>query len=504
MKREYVNCLLLSFAFLLLGIVDSTAQKYCKTLVFEYSSERFPITQVGEEQECLIEDITTQSYTYGELGEPYIPYLRYSIVLPDNYKISDFTYSWGNDTCKMDRIFSYPTRESLANNSPDTLVTDSIILYPVPIPIVGSGPILESPDYPLTTYPAKAWHTVRNVMIDNYKIEYFYICPFTYYAAERKLILRESIEVTLTIEPSYGGETSHKGNRDDYIKDIVCNPEDFGKGLEGWTPVPANIVADGKQWNLHHVMPHAVDYVYNIKQWIEGDTLVDGELCQKLYTLTTTEDERISQKETLNVDYCQQVGRKFYKNGELMFDFDLQLNDTFLLVEFLDTTYTMVTHVGDTILNDGVVRRYLKVNEFFPEYSYVKPNSYDIWVEGVGSLSMGIYDNRFTAKGYVTTLQSCTYDDVIIYQKENSSQIVVTNSETRGKNVRFLGQFLHCTAPGAVKLEVYTMDALKVGEAAFVNGEAAIKVGTTPALYLYVVNYPDGHRESRKVLVNEE
>ena len=322
MKREYVNCLLLSFAFLLLGIVDSTAQKYCKTLVFEYSSERFPITQVGEEQECLIEDITTQSYTYGELGEPYIPYLRYSIVLPDNYKISDFTYSWGNDTCKMDRIFSYPTRESLANNSPDTLVTDSIILYPVPIPIVGSGPILESPDYPLTTYPAKAWHTVTNSMIDNYKIDYFYICPFTYYAEERKLILKESIEVTVTIEPSNKGETSHRGNRDEYIKDIVCNPDDLGKGLEGWTPVSVNI--------------------------IETDS---------------------------------------------------------------------------------------------------------------GNPSM---------------------------------RIAISNST------------FHCTAPNAAKLEVYTMDAVKVGEARFVNGEATVKVGSTPALYLYIVTYPDGHRESGKVVVNEK
>ena len=322
MKREYVNCLLLSFAFLLAGIVDSTAQKYCKTLVFEYSSERFPITQVGEEQECLIEDITTQSYTYGELGEPYIPYLRYSIVLPDNYKISDFTYSWGNDTCKMDRIFSYPTRESLANNSPDTLVTDSIILYPVPIPIVGSGPILESPDYPLTTYPAKAWHTVTNSMIDNYKIDYFYICPFTYYAEERKLILKESIEVTVTIEPSNKGETSHRGNRDEYIKDIVCNPDDLGKGLEGWTSVSVNI--------------------------IEADS------------------------------------------------------------------------------------------------------------------------------------------------RNPSKRIAISNST------------FHCTAPDAIKLEVYTMDAVKVGEARFVNGEATVRVGCTPALYLYVVTYPDGHRESGKVVVNEK
>jgi len=29
-------------------------------------------------------------------------------------------------------------------------------------------------------------------------------------------------------------------------------------------------------------------------------------------------------------------------------------------------------------------------------------------------------------------------------------------------------------------------------------------VGSTPALYLYIVTYPDGRRESGKVVANEE
>ena len=58
------------------------------------------------------------------------------------------------------------------------------------------------------------------------------------------------------------------------------------------------------------------------------------------------------------------------------------------------------------------------------------------------------------------------------------------------------------TSPTATKLEVYTMDAVKVGEAAFVNGEATVKVGKAPATYLYIVTYPDGRRESGKVVVN--
>jgi len=80
----------------------------------------------------------------------------------------------------------------------------------------------------------------------------------------------------------------------------------------------------------------------------------------------------------------------------------------------------------------------------------------------------------------------------------------IPNLVSSSFKINILGSIIHCTAPNAAKLEVYTMDAVKVGEARFVNGEATVRVGCTPALYLYVVTYPDGHRESGKVVVSEE
>ena len=67
--------------------------------------------------------------------------------------------------------------------------------------------------------------------------------------------------------------------------------------------------------------------------------------------------------------------------------------------------------------------------------------------------------------------------------------------------IQAIGQTLTCTSPNAVKLDVYTMDAIKVGEASFINGEAVVKVNKTPETYLYIVTYPDGRRESGKVMV---
>ena len=48
------------------------------------------------------------------------------------------------------------------------------------------------------------------------------------------------------------------------------------------------------------------------------------------------------------------------------------------------------------------------------------------------------------------------------------------------------------------------MDAIKAGEARFVDGEAKVKENKAPAMYLYIVTYPDGRRESGKVRVSEE
>ena len=70
--------------------------------------------------------------------------------------------------------------------------------------------------------------------------------------------------------------------------------------------------------------------------------------------------------------------------------------------------------------------------------------------------------------------------------------------------IRISGSTISCTAPDAVKLEVYTMDAIKVGEARFVDGKATVKVCEAPAIYLYIVTYPDGRRESGKAVKNEK
>ena len=80
----------------------------------------------------------------------------------------------------------------------------------------------------------------------------------------------------------------------------------------------------------------------------------------------------------------------------------------------------------------------------------------------------------------------------IIQQKDNNLRIL---------EVRAISGTISCTSPTATLLEVYTSTGIKVGEAAFQNGEAVVKVGSNvPSLYLYVVIYPDGTRSCGKMM----
>lgn len=95
---------------------------------------------------------------------------------------------------------------------------------------------------------------------------------------------------------------------------------------------------------------------------------------------------------------------------------------------------------------------------------------------------------------YGSGISSAEFDDAY-----NLTKISISENA----RIRTIESTLLCTSPTAVKLEIYTMDAVKVDGATFINGEALVKVGKAPATYLYIVTYPDGRRESGKVMVKD-
>lgn len=111
----------------------------------------------------------------------------------------------------------------------------------------------------------------------------------------------------------------------------------------------------------------------------------------------------------------------------------------------------------------------------------------------------------FTEDYYRVTLAE--QNDVPLYKRymvmSKKVKRDVSHIETLSKeslHIKTIGPTISCTSPNATKLEIYTMDAVKVGEAAFTNGEATVKVDKAPATYLYIVIYPNGRCKSGKVM----
>jgi len=109
----------------------------------------------------------------------------------------------------------------------------------------------------------------------------------------------------------------------------------------------------------------------------------------------------------------------------------------------------------------------------------------------------------FEAGSYNVVVHSSRYDnkgtDLGTITNTGSSHIVLPS--VKEMDMRAEGNVISCTSQDAIMLEIYTMEAAKVGEATFRNGGAAVKVAGTPGTYLYVVTYDDESRTSGKVTI---
>ena len=181
-------------------------------------------------------------------------------------------------------------------------------------------------------------------------------------------------------------------------------------------PSHAPIAQEGKAWHIKTQIPYYDDrYLYDVRMWIEGDTVVDGLECKRLYKHSRA---RYGTDEgTLHVGYCRQEGDRYYQNGELLFDLGLEVGDTFVPRRGMPL---VVKAVGDTTLTDGLRRRCLMVAECTePERTSFR---HDYWVEGIGSLQMGILTNDFIRIGVMRRLLNCTHDGDTLYQYKTNHE----------------------------------------------------------------------------------
>lgn len=181
------------------------------------------------------------------------------------------------------------------------------------------------------------------------------------------------------------------------------------------------LAVDGKEWNIKTtVIQEGVPYTSDVCMWVDGDTIVGDVRYKKLYKQETPRWE--CGEERLEVGYCRQNGNKYYQNGKLMFDFGLSNPNDVMIVDNKVGLYAYVIQTGDTILADGRNRKYQTMYWWKGyEGEDIDITIKDTWVEGIGSLSMGIYDNVFGKYNQTVELQNCMYNGIYLYKKDDTA-----------------------------------------------------------------------------------
>ena len=602
---------MLSIIALLFGITEGMAQTYERNLKFKYTKEDFTVEE-NERGSHIIANDEKYDWTYqNDISKPALPFINYSILLPDNCKLKEVTIS--------------------TNNS---LFAENIILAPNPVINMDAE---EPSSYPTATYTQEIICTSEEV-IDGYRIAHFSLNPFCYYTDTRKLTLAKSVYLTIIIERmDEDNWLEYEGTMTDSIKSLLYNPEDIDKGTENWEKTSPTLCTVGnidikkrdlierlytKDWNIRFATPKYVER--KVQAGIMADSIYNGTKYQII--------RRIDNGDVAGLWLYRQKGNKVYRYSEvdkkeiLLFDFGLNEGDDYItpngevwIVDSINEKSIYGIKGGKALILKGKEDNQIK----------------DIWLEHVGSIHTGIFTYDDFEKGSLPQLTHCRQadyglwkfdmntahckithfnslnNDDLIYlytdvwtpeesylffddmEKENEDVLLARfekdtlhiyghmrmncytyqlechirekeiklethnisfgstlladcegqhfvsikipgikagdynikytpmNTEDASERIIEFSPYrtsinipkerreriivevnantLLCTAPNAVKLEIYTMDAVKVGEAQFTNGTATVTVNQVPATYLYIVTYPDGRRESGKV-----
>ncbi|MBR5804200.1 MAG: hypothetical protein IKY31_07690 [Bacteroidaceae bacterium] len=281
------------------------------------------------------------------------------------------------------------------------------------------------------------------------------------------------------------------------------------------------------------------DYSYFRYTVLDRPEVIDGLTYYPLVKYTTCEYEEGKEEAIYRI---RQEGQRIYMRKEdfinslyllaptfqeegndyIFYDFSLKKGDEYCkLFSNYSPPYSLKV--------DGVNEYQLTDDQHFKHLLFHSNVGYDSWIAGIGSM----YDliEPFTHAEVDcpcsrTLNYFCTADSSIVYRnprtniktdlhdvmydnydhfKDDDCALNPSNIGEVADVSPFLIQanngIISCSSSTATMFEVYTMDAVKVGETNFANGEAKVKVDKMPATYLYIVTYPNGSRESGKIAI---
>ena len=486
--KQYSFFTSLFIVFIFLGTLTTIAQT-TTTIRIEIDPSDFERQEVNGE--IFLSGPHEYSYSfYGNDGDPALLSGYFKFLLPDQEKIKNV---------------SFQITDSIAEEN----ITLGQIVYRI-------GNIVSSPPpYELKHYPFEM--NFYEWKDSGYRLATIGFLPFSYDAVTKTIYWAKNIVFTIETERVEQWEYNTWVNFDNLPHDLV-NPEVFWEKKK----IPSIVGAVWSYVNFHTTDSGEEYYDFYRYTVLDEPRVIGENTYYPMVRYTTCEYS--PQEQSIHA-YLREEGCRIYQYLEqeekdtMLYDFGLGVQPENCLFQVVD---------GDTLyLTQTSNIRTAEDNNTFRLMMIRCPGKYNNlheWIDGIGNIrdyfakydsndpynpipqetllnyyrsgdGEVVYKNPFTVKkGYYTDYKP---NDCAL----GAEAIEETLQEKSTVHLQTIGSTLFCTSPTAVKVEVFTIDAVKVGEASFFNGEAMVKVNKAPSTYLYIVTYPDGRRESGKVVV---
>ena len=157
---------------------------------------------------------------------------------------------------------------------------------------------------------------------------------------------------------------------------VVCLLNTYGITVSAQSVVNKPFLQEGKEWYTRCVHYFLGESTY--KQWVEGDTILDGVAYKKFYDENVVEgflreeNGKVLGKEGSHYDYDTSDW-----SSHLVYDFSLGKGDTTVFHD----NFRLNVNTVDTILVDGEPYRRLGIGCFDGGTDYSKYNIREYWVE---------------------------------------------------------------------------------------------------------------------------
>ncbi len=273
------------------------------------------------------------------------------------------------------------------------------------------------------------------------------------------------------------------------------------------------LVQEGTQWNIRSLSFTGPATSFSLK--MEGNEVIDNLTYKKIYRTNNTSNQDWS----FTGQYIREDATKkvYFKNGlnaeeELIYDFDLNLGDTFIISSFCspDQNEIVVTNIDFITLNNGEERKRLKVEKVNNPTNYFLP---DYWIEGIGTHKGNVINplRLFCGTDYLDDLLCFYENEELLYPENPNICFITTNTEalvTSSPISVFPNPFYEFlsieTADDGASLEqitLYTLKGKPVIQIQATKNTQQINLSDLPkGIYFLRLTTKEGYALSRKLI----